>query len=79
MVEHVSQDTADINIPRATKLFCTRKEVAAALTVSIRTVDALIAIKELRAVRIGRSVRVSVEALRAFMRRDHKTCQEPLQ
>lgn len=45
----------------------TASEVADLLHVSLRTVRRLIASNELKAVRIGRSVRVQASVLRAFI------------
>jgi excisionase family DNA binding protein len=53
------------------KLFYTRQECAEALSLSIRTIDSLVASKALLSRRIGRSVRVPFSALQAFARRDH--------
>jgi len=48
-------------------------EVAIYLHVSTRTVRRLIDSKELQAIRIGRAVRVSEEALTCFLTHDDKT------
>jgi excisionase family DNA binding protein len=59
--------------PLVPKMLYTRQEAAEALSLSIRTIDSLTANQELRVVRVGSSVRIPVESLRAFMRRDHST------
>jgi excisionase family DNA binding protein len=62
--------TTDIeNATSTPQLLCTRQSAAACLEISQRTLDTLIATKELRAVRIGRSVRIPLDALKAFVRK----------
>ena len=58
---------------RIQKLLYARREGAEMLTVSLRTLDTLIATKQLRVIRIGRSVRIPLDALQEFLRRDHRT------
>jgi len=53
------------------KLLLSRLEAAEMLSVSPRTVDYLIANKELSVRRIGSRVLIPVQALRAFVRSDH--------
>jgi len=55
------------------KLLCSKKETADALGVSLRTVDNLIARKELAVRRLGRRVLVPIVELERFTRRDHLT------
>jgi excisionase family DNA binding protein len=55
------------------KLLFTRSEAAEMLSLSIRTVDTLIGNKQLKAVRIGSAVRIALDELQRFMRRDHTT------
>lgn len=62
------QSTAVISIPTLSKLNYTRKEGAAWLGVSVRTIDNLIKIKALRTQRIGSRVLIPVEALEEFRR-----------
>ena len=72
MTEHILTVTA---APQAAnlKLLCTRPEAAASVSCSVRTLDSLIANKELRAIRVGRSVRISIEALARFIKSNHAT------
>jgi len=67
------------NILAAPKLLYTKQEAAQALAVSVRTVDNLLALKELRAIHVGKSVRIREEDLRAFTRRDHATVRSAIQ
>jgi excisionase family DNA binding protein len=55
------------------KLFYTRQEVAQILSMSVRSIDSMIALKELPVRRFGKSVRIPAESLRAFAKRDHQT------
>ncbi len=48
-----------------------RKEAARLLSVATRTIDYLIAKKELTARRIGRKVLIPYKEIEAFVRRDH--------
>lgn len=54
------------------KLLYTRAEAAAMLSLSVRTIDALLASKTLTCRRIGKAVRIPHSALLAFTRRDTK-------
>lgn len=49
-----------------TKLLLSRREAAQSLSLSIRTLDKLIATGQLPTTRIGRSVRIHVDTLEAF-------------
>jgi excisionase family DNA binding protein len=53
------------------KLLVTKKEAAKMLSVSVRTIDTLVAQKQLTVRRIGRRVLIPLGALRAFVRKDH--------
>jgi excisionase family DNA binding protein len=55
------------------KLLCSKKETADALGVSLRTIDNLIAGKELIIRRVGRRVLVPMTEIQRFTRRDHPT------
>jgi excisionase family DNA binding protein len=55
------------------KLQYTRRETAEMLSVGLRTLDRLIAEKEITVRRIGRRVVITREALAQFTRRDHPT------
>lgn len=59
------------------KLFYTRQEVAAILSMSVRSIDSMIALRELPVRRFGKSVRILAESLRAFVKRDHQTGRKP--
>jgi excisionase family DNA binding protein len=55
------------------KLQYSRRETAEMLSVGLRTLDRLIAEKEIIVRRIGRRVVITREALAQFTRRDHQT------
>ena len=55
-----------------TKLLHSKKEASQMLNVSLRTIDNLIAFKELPARRIGRRVLIPHSALVNFVRTDHR-------
>jgi len=55
------------------KLLYRRKEAPVVLGFSLRTLDRLIAIKQMPVRRIGRSVFITKEALEQFIKRDHDT------
>jgi len=57
--------------PEVTKLLHTKAEAAAMLSVSLRTVDTLISLKELPVRRIRRRVLIPHAALVNFIRQDH--------
>jgi excisionase family DNA binding protein len=59
--------------PAVTKLLVTREEAAEMLSVSTRTIDRLLQGKELPYRRIGHSVRIPFDSLKAFTRRDSTT------
>lgn len=77
-VTSATQETAvpDVAI---SPLAVTRKQAAELLAVSVRTIDNLILIKELKAVRIGKSVRIPYSSLRAFIAKDHATREQVIQ
>jgi excisionase family DNA binding protein len=54
-------------------VFLSKKSAASMLAISLRTLDNLIAAKEIPVRRIGRRVVVSRRALEEFARRDHVT------
>jgi excisionase family DNA binding protein len=54
-------------------ILVSKKEAARALSVSIRTVDNLIASKELAVRRVGRRCLIPRRSLEEFARRDHPT------
>jgi excisionase family DNA binding protein len=64
----VAQSTS--NTP---KLLFTRSEAAQMLALSIRTIDTLVVTKQLKAIRIGRAVRIALDELQRFLRRGHST------
>lgn len=51
----------------------TKQAFADSFSISVRTVEYLIAAKELRAIKIGRSVRIPADEVRAFTRKSHAT------
>ncbi len=55
------------------RLAYTKAEAALALGISVRTIDNLIAAKELTGRRIGRRILIPATALAAFLRYDHDT------
>jgi excisionase family DNA binding protein len=50
-----------------------KKEAAKSLGVSLRTLETLIALGELRSIRVGRRRLIPIAELDRFTRRDHKT------
>jgi excisionase family DNA binding protein len=64
------------NSTEVAPLAYTRAQAAEAISVSLRTIDKLLAVKELRCVRIGKAVRIPADSLRAFLRKDHRTKAE---
>jgi excisionase family DNA binding protein len=58
------------------QLLISKREAAATLGVSIRTLENLISLKELPARRIGRRCLIERRALEIFAKRDHKTRPE---
>jgi excisionase family DNA binding protein len=55
------------------KLLYSREEVAEMLNISLRTLDRLIATKQLPVRRIGKRALITWEVLKQFIRRDHTT------
>ena len=55
------------------KASCSKRDAATALGICVRTVDNLIACKELRARKVGRRTLIPVPELERFVRRDHGT------
>ena len=55
------------------KIFFSKKSAAEMLSISVRTLENLIAAKQLRAKRIGSRVVISSQVLEEFARRDHAT------
>lgn len=55
------------------RIMYSRREAAAALGISLRTLDTLIGRHELAARRIGRRLLITRVALECFVRRDHET------
>jgi excisionase family DNA binding protein len=53
------------------KILISKRDAAVALSLSIRTIENLIARKELIARRVGRRTLVVASSLKAFARRDH--------
>jgi excisionase family DNA binding protein len=74
-----SQDEQSVTLgsgfaaPRLNKLMYSKSEAAELLSLSVRTVEYLIANKELTARRIGKRVLVGYQSLLQFIRRDHKS------
>lgn len=64
---------ASVPLPFQPKLQYSRKETAKLLSIGVRSLDRLIAGKEIAVRRIGRRVVVTREALAQFTRRDHQT------
>ena len=62
-----------VTIPFDLKLQFSREEAAVMLGISERTLDRLIAEKELQVRRVGRHVLIPKDALINFTKRDHKT------
>jgi excisionase family DNA binding protein len=63
----------DVTEPNITKLLYTRTEVSSMLSLSPRSVDYLIAAGNLKVIRIGRSVRITLASLNEFVERDRPT------
>ena len=55
------------------QLLYSRRGTARTLDCSLRTVDSLIALGELKTIRVGRRRMIPHTALEAFIRRDHQT------
>lgn len=58
------------------KMAVNRFEAARLLSISLRTLDSLVACGELRGRRVGRRILFSVEELQRFLKRDHSTRPE---
>ncbi len=58
------------------QLLVSKREAAAMLGLSVRTLENLIALRELPARRIGRRCLIERQVLERFARRDHRTQQE---
>jgi excisionase family DNA binding protein len=58
------------------QLLVSKREAAALLGLSVRTLENLLNLKELPARRIGRRCLIERAALERFVRRDHRTKQE---
>jgi len=63
----------------AEKILYGRREAAAILSISLRTLDGLVAAKQLPVRRVGRRTLFPRQALEAFARRDHRTQPVPEQ
>lgn len=59
------------------KILLSKRDCANALSLSVRTVENLIARKELIARRVGRRTLVLASSLQAFARRDHASPSQP--
>jgi len=57
---------------QVTKILCSKREAAQMLNVSLRTIDNLIAFKEITVRRIGRRVLIPYSAIQNFVRTDHR-------
>lgn len=69
MQEQGKQETPEGRI----RILCSKRDAASALGISVRTLETLIAVKELKSVRIGRRRMVPRVELERFARRDHAT------
>lgn len=69
-----SSGTGGFGLPHF-KLQYNREEASELLSVSIRTLDRLISVKELTARRIGRRVLISKDVLLQFIKKDHPIAQ----
>ena len=58
------------------QLLVSKREAAAMLGLSVRTLENLLSLKELPSRRIGRRCLIERQALERFARRDHRTKQE---
>lgn len=68
------QDRSSIaDIRSAPKLAYSKAEVSSLLSISLRTLDNLIARKEITVRRIGRRVLIPYTSVAAFLRCDHST------
>lgn len=55
------------------RLLWNKREAAASLGISVRTIELLIAARELKSVRVGTRRMIPVRELERFARRDHAT------
>ena len=60
------------------RLLCSKREAANTLGISVRTLETLLSVKELKSVRIGRRRMISSAELERFVRRDHPTKAETI-
>jgi excisionase family DNA binding protein len=63
------------NTPAQTKLMLNKREAAEMLSLSVRTIENLIANGELKFRRIGKRVLIPLQILAQFTRGDHSTSQ----
>jgi excisionase family DNA binding protein len=70
--ESARMDTTEIP-----KFLVSKREAAIALGISVRTIDNLLACKELLARKVGRRTLIPVTELERFARRDHQTKAVP--
>jgi excisionase family DNA binding protein len=59
------------NATHVSRLLYTREDAAFQLSICVRALDTLLLTKELRSVKIGRSVRIPATELERFCKRDH--------
>lgn len=67
MVQHPAMTEMHHTMP----LLCTRKQAAQTLGISLRSLDYLIASRQLPTRRIGRRTQIPYSALQKFVRADH--------
>ena len=60
------------------RLLCSKREAASTLGISVRTLETLLSVNELKSVRIGRRRMISSAELDRFVRRDHSTKAETI-
>jgi excisionase family DNA binding protein len=58
------------------RIFHGKRETAATLGISVRTLENLVAIREITPRRVGRRVLFETREIERFARRDHRTKQE---
>jgi excisionase family DNA binding protein len=63
--------------PEVQKILISKRDAALALSLSVRTIENLIARKELTARRVGRRTLVVAASLTTFARRDHASPSPP--
>ena len=59
------------------RIFHGKRETAATLGISVRTLENLVAMREITPRRIGRRVLFEMREIERFARRDHRTKQKP--